>query len=383
MSRKTTHFAAAVLAALALGTGAAQATELRIAHGYPPNSSGDQAFKLFADVAERESGGEITSKIYAMSLLSFTEAAPGLRDGIADVALILTPYFASDFPMTAALMDTGAIIEASDAEVDGHVAVMALLGAATEQQMLGCPACRKEFADRNIVNLSVAAGTRYSLLCSKPIRTMEDLQGARIRVGGSYWSNWAEAVGATTVQISGSEVYEGLGQGIIDCNVSAVAELINFSLADVADSVNLSGPGSVFMSTFNSVNADAWRSLDDAGRAALLKAAAASTAFNYFGYQRVTEESMALARERGFDIVENDPGIAEATRTFAVGYLEDLPETYRKRLGVEGLEPELEELQSLYRKWLPIAAEIDGEDALAQALWDQVYARVDLSAYGM
>ena len=87
-------------AALTALTASAQAETLRYAIGWPPNTTATDAVQTFADTAEEASGGDLSVKVYPLSLLNFLEASSGVRDGIADIVTILVPYFLAEFPVT-------------------------------------------------------------------------------------------------------------------------------------------------------------------------------------------------------------------------------------------------------------------------------------------
>jgi len=58
--------------------------------------------------------------------------------------------------------------------------------------------------------------TPYNLLSKKPIRTLEDLKGLKIRSGGGTSNLIWERLGATPVSIPSPEVYSSFQRGIVD-----------------------------------------------------------------------------------------------------------------------------------------------------------------------
>src|SRR5690606_30902382 len=67
-----------------LGGTSAFARTISYATGYPPNSIGSDSALAYADALKELSGGDLSVKVFPMSLLSFSEASPGIRDGMAD-----------------------------------------------------------------------------------------------------------------------------------------------------------------------------------------------------------------------------------------------------------------------------------------------------------
>src|SRR5690625_7700605 len=75
-----------------------QAKTLRYAIGHPPSSFVVQAGEKYAEALEEYSNGELSVRIFALSLLNMAETSAGLRDGITDVGFVLTPYFPAEYP---------------------------------------------------------------------------------------------------------------------------------------------------------------------------------------------------------------------------------------------------------------------------------------------
>jgi TRAP-type C4-dicarboxylate transport system substrate-binding protein len=80
-SLKTVLFGATMLSM----AGAANAAELTFAGGWPPNSGPTGALESFATAVGELSNGEVSVRVFPLSLLSFAEANAGVRDGIADM----------------------------------------------------------------------------------------------------------------------------------------------------------------------------------------------------------------------------------------------------------------------------------------------------------
>ena len=85
--------AAALTAGLAAAPAGAQS--LRIAHGYPAQSIIGATYDHFAEYVEANS--EIEAEVFALTLLDLRQASPGLTSGVADVSMVLTPYFQNEF----------------------------------------------------------------------------------------------------------------------------------------------------------------------------------------------------------------------------------------------------------------------------------------------
>ena len=52
----------------------------------------------YAKAIEEYTNGDVTMRVFPLSLLSFAEVNAGVRDGIADAAANLTAYFPAEVP---------------------------------------------------------------------------------------------------------------------------------------------------------------------------------------------------------------------------------------------------------------------------------------------
>ncbi len=372
--------AAALGAALAAATPALSQT-LKVAVGYPPGSAGDATYQAFAEDLSARTDGALEAKVYPMNLLSFAEALSGVRDGIGDLTLIATPYFLSELPRTNFVMELVALGEL-DAP-DPLTGSKALIGAMSEYILTECETCREEFAAQNQIFLAASSGTRNTLICTKPVETQADLAGLRVRAGGAFWSRWVSGLGATPVSIPGNEVFEALNQGVVDCTSMSAAELTGFGLAEVATDVTTTVPGGVFMAAAASMNLDAWRGLDEAGRAAVLRGAAEISAGLFWRYHEEAEASLAAARDKGIAVHDDTPALTEISRAYLREDLDAIVASYAERFGHRDGDAALARLGALMDRWIPLVEGAGTREALAEVYWRELHSRIDATSYGL
>lgn len=368
--------AAASAAALAAP---AEARNLRYAIGWPPGTLATEAIETYAKTAEDASGGELKVKVFPLSLLNFLESTSGVRDGIADMTTVLTPYFLAEFPDTNFATELASLSEI--VEGDRNRMVFAFTGAIMEYVLFNCDACVDEFAAQNQIYTAGGATPPYLLQCTKPVTTIEDLKGVRIRAGGAFWSRWIEAMGATPVSISINETFEALNQGVIDCSASSASELTNFGFIDVVTDITMDVPGSSFASGVTNINLDTWRSLDDAGRTALLHASAAVAAHMDWAYWSEARDNIGKAEARGIKFHNADPDLAAKSHAWIEDDVTALVDVYAER-GVEGGADKAKMMRELLVKWVPMVQGPQTVDEMAQLYWTEVLSKVDVSAYG-
>ncbi|SFR68564.1 TRAP-type C4-dicarboxylate transport system, substrate-binding protein [Marinobacter daqiaonensis] len=376
------QFAAPLLLGGLVVASGANATSISHATGYPPNSIGADSAETYARALEEISGGELTAKVYAGSLLSFKETSPGIRDGMADSGFVLLSYYPSEFPVTNLVGELSMLTELVD--VAPSHAGLAYVGAMSEFIMNDCPECIEEFAAQNQVFTGGSASTAYFLLCNQPVTTVEQAKGKRFRTAGAHWARWTEEVGATPVSLSIAETYEALNQGVLDCTISSPTELDIFKLKEVTSDITQGVPGGVYGATaVNNLSRDVWRGLSEEERRYILKATAVLGADISWKYQVSASKEMENASESQITVHQPSDELVEMTEAFIRNDLDTIVERYEEKYGVTGADLVIDSFRSLLTKWSGLVEGIDNADDLADLYWEEIYSKVDVSAYGM
>ncbi|WP_417520977.1 C4-dicarboxylate TRAP transporter substrate-binding protein [Marinobacter sp.] len=369
----------AILAGIAM-SGAVEAKQLSYATGYSTGSIGAKAAEVFANDVEDHSGGDLTAKVYAQSLLSFSEIPPGIRDGMADSGLVLTPYFPSEFPSTNLATELTMLIEMTGAPTEK--VGLAFAGAMAEYVFFNCPSCVNEYEQQNQLFLGGGGTSSYFLICNKPVRTLEEIKGKRLRIGGAQWARWANVVGATPVSIPQHETYEALSQGVVDCSVHSAPELTIVKLMEVTSDMTPNMPGGVFSGLANNINLDVWKSLTPSERSTMLHASAAHASALSWGYAQAAITNMKTAEEQGIKIHEPDAGLVKVTRDFIEQDIKAVAATYAETHNLTSSAPLVESFRTLLTKWVELVKGVDNSEELTQVYWDEVYSKVNVDTYG-
>lgn len=384
MKHRKTALWLALLVGTAVGIAPATAKELRYAVGYPPGAAAVGAAEDMAQIVAERSGGDLTVKVYTSALLSFGEMAGGVRDGIADVGYLVTPYFPQDFPRTNLLNDTSMKLSTMG-DAATAVAGMAYGGAMMEYIMLDCADCAAEYAAQNMVFTGVGPTATYHLLCNSPVTTAAELNGKRLRAGAGQWNRWAVEMGATPVQITGQESLEAMKQGIIDCTVlSAVTALQDFQLINAVTDVTLGVPGGVFAATpATTVNAGVWAELAPKDRRAFLDGAAYMAAAVPFIDHQGEADILADAATRGIVTHKADAVLADATAAFIAKDAASVAALYGDQFGVTDAAALIEGFQPVLEKWVALVQGVESIEALADLYRTEIFARLDENNYGL
>ncbi|MCC5858501.1 MAG: C4-dicarboxylate TRAP transporter substrate-binding protein [Ectothiorhodospiraceae bacterium] len=364
-----------------LSTGA-EAKQLRFALGSPPGTDTIRAAEIYAEHLEEFSNGNLSVRIFPLSLLNFAETSAGVRDGIADIGYLLTPYFPNEYPHTNLLSEISMIVNLLDAE-DPKAVSYAYTGAMLEYVVTQCPECQQEYARQNQVFTASAASPGYILQCTKPVETLADLRGTRVRAGGPQWARWVESVGATPVTVSLNEAFEALSQGVVDCTALTPTELVNFRLMEPVSDLTLEVPGGLFAGLGPAnVNADTWRAMSEENRQAMLRAAAYMAAATTFNFAANAQPAIEKAQSIGVVVGQAHEELIDATREFVRQDLESIPQRY-KDLGVERGEEMVADMYALLERWINLVNDVKTTDDLAELLWEEVLSTVDVSTYGI
>lgn len=380
MNKKHMGVALAIMGGLS--TLSANATNLTFASGYPQGSITSDALAVFEDRLDKLSNGELGARVFELSLLNLRETPSGIRDGMADMGVVLTPYFPADFAHTNMVAEVSMSVELTDGGSDQ--AGLVYTGAMSEFIFLNCKECRDEFSAQNQLFLGSAATPPYSLLCREKVDSLEALEGKNLRTSGAQWARWAESVGANPITMSVNEIYEGLSQGVVDCSVQSTSELSVFNLFEVVDDITVNYPSGVFSGVGSAnMNLDTWRSLTDAQRRALLEATAILSAEFSWGYEKGAVDNEATARDQGIGITQATDAMNADNREFIKTDLKTIAEAYSERYGIENAEAKIATFRELLGKWQGLINDVQSSEELADIYWKEVFSKVDAAQYGL
>ncbi|WP_288943754.1 hypothetical protein [uncultured Roseovarius sp.] len=371
---------ATLLCTVALSAANAETT-MSLTSGFPPGSIPERAHKELAGWMEENS--DIRLNVSAMTLLTFPEASPGVGQGIADMAYFVTPYHKAEYSESNLAAEMSML---STIGTPSNAPGLAMAGAFAEYVTLNCDDCQTQFKMQNNVYLGTGASSEYGLFCREPIAGPEDLAGKKFRVGAENYGRWAEHFGAVKVSVPGSEIYEAMSIGVVDCTALSTPELENWQLYDVTAQVTTAVPGGVYAGvSSNAMNRDLWQSLTDEERATMLRGAGIVSAGVAGGYFSDALTAEAKAEEKGVDVVPAAEALASETEALAKADMATIAEQYTSIYGIEDVEAKMETISALVEVWKERINGIDPKDnqAFADLLWENVYSKLDPATYGM
>ena len=322
---------------------------------------------VFAMIAEQTNGEAEWDLVVGAQLASGPGTPEAVSSGLVDGGMAFAPY------QPRLLGATNTIFSNSLLGPD----VMAAVAAMNETVMLGCPECQEEYKDMNAVGFAGYAVTPYRFMCRQVIETVSDLEGLKVRASGGGVSI-SEIAGATPVSMSPGDATTALERGTLDCVLGSVSWLHSFGYMDVVESVVDSPMGNGGPPLLMFINRDVWNGMSPEARATHI---------------RLAPELVVSATLEGQ--IENDVGIVNRAKEAGIVFTPDSDEfqavmlehdkRQRQRVideataaGVEHPAEILEYYLASYARWQVLLDERGRDhDSIVQALWDEIYSKVD------
>lgn len=361
---------------LSLGvfTSAAIAQEWRAAPGLPAAHPGYSVlYESFVKYLPEATDGQFRATILGPEVVDARGVKSALETGVIQVALVLPLYFPAEFPNFSSIGG----LALSNKDPLAAAAAMA-------DYIVNCEDCQREFSESGLVFLGANATDSYVLLTTKPVKSVSDLQGMRLRSGGAPFTRWAESVGAVGVNIPINDIFEAMSQGAIDGTISSASDLISMRLIDVAKHVTLLDIGNYNISASFVMRKDVWDGLDLDQRQKLVGVTnRASIEYTQHGYVERGQKALEQARAAGLSVIEPDEALLRQFTEFAAADVETAVAEAKRTFGIDSSDEKFATYLDLMKKWEGVSAQLDGDvSEFVTATFDDIWGQVDLSSYG-
>ena len=372
---KLSKLAGLTIAASVLAfSAAAQDRVLRIAPAAPPaHPANGVLYTNFAQYLPEESEGRLGTTMLGPEVVNLGQMKDALQSQVAEVGNFLPLYFPAELPYMALAGELSLTSGNSQAAA-----------AAMTQFIVECEPCQQELHDFGFVYLGSGASDVYEILSTRPVHSVADLQGMRLRSGGSPWARFAEHFGAVPAQISVNDTFEAISQGVVDGSMASIADLISFRLLDVITHVTFV-PLGLYQATSNFMTSGlTWESLSVEDRAAMARAANRANAdFTDRWGRSMPEEAEAAATAAGIELYHADDEFVAAVQEFVATEAASAAQISTERYGIADAEERVARFQELYSNWAAVAAEVNNDPvAMAGRVYDAVWSQVDFATYG-
>jgi TRAP-type transport system periplasmic protein len=342
-STRRTFLAGSAAAAGMLATPAilrAQPIHLDISHYVPP-THGIQVDLLapWAEDLKERTGGAVEYEIHsvASALGRADRQADQVRAGVVDIAFGLSGIPRGRFPHTS-IIELPFMVEDTRA------------GSPTLWELHKGGRLGDEYDDFHLLGLMTHHGALIHTV-DRPVETLADLRGLRIRSPGPAVNAMLEHLGASAIGMPPAQIYESLERGALD-GVATTWDLVGaIRLNEV---LRHHTDARVYVAAFNiAMNREKYDSLPAEVRQAIDE----TTADNWlpqFGplWDKWDASGKADAEERGNNIITID----EATRGEWRADLEPMIDEYLDSLRAEGVE----DPHGLYEEMVALIAEHGG-----------------------
>jgi TRAP-type C4-dicarboxylate transport system substrate-binding protein len=192
------------------GTSSAQAlptTELRVSHHIQSSFYLTQSDRYFADLLRERSSGQVTMRFFwGESLGGREEIFEQIRSNAIELGSIAAGSFFSHMPLMGMTNSVPMLF-------DSGVQAMII----TRELVQNFAPLQHELKRNNVYPILYAPLPAYRLLCTRPVRRLEDLRNLRIRTFGPYEPIMFRALGAVPINMQFADMYQALSQGALDC----------------------------------------------------------------------------------------------------------------------------------------------------------------------
>lgn len=205
----------------------------------------------WAEEMEKRTDGRFKAVLHPGAELSpAKQQLDGIRAGLYEMAHFCPLYAPGKAPL-GMLFSTPCILPIGLEKI-----------AKLELAFMEHPAAQKLMAERwNAVYMGLShTRPNYTFLGTKPVRSIEDLKGQRIRMGGKVGELFKK-LGSAPVMMPAPEVYEAVSKGILDQSYFAPASHYGYKIHEVSDYYTYNvGAGTGMLWVFVA-NKDAWNAL--------------------------------------------------------------------------------------------------------------------------
>jgi C4-dicarboxylate-binding protein DctP len=297
---------------------------MRCSHQLPPAHHIAQVIDKWAAEVERLSEGELDVQVFgADSLVKANDNVLAVAKGDIECAFSLNFQWGKTLPLmdvtvgpyTASAIETWRKWPTSEA-------------AAFLDQKL---------AEKGVKNIVWMFQTNTSVFTSKgkPLLKPEDFKGLKMRGLGPAFDRSLTAMGATTVSMPGSEVYQALATGVIDAAITDVAAAVSRKYYEVQDHMTVVPVLAAYLHGY--VNPSWYAGLSDKAKEALKQAGEAASGWAIDASIKASADAPKQLEAKGVKVhiatdAENEAFKAAMQPAFNEGFAEQTGEEGKKLL---------------------------------------------------
>lgn len=235
---------------LTLGTASlasAETVRLSYSNFFPPTHIHSQLAEQWCKEVEKRTNGKVVIDYYpGCTLTKANQCYDGVVEGISDIGMSCLAYTRGRFPVMAAVDLPLGYTSGTQATAIANAVVAKFKPA--------------EFDDVKPLYFH-AHGPGLLFTAEKPVRTLDDIKGLKIRATGNS-AKLVKALGGTPVAKPMPENYQLLQKGVVDGSMHPIESNKGWKLGEVVKFCTESVPVGYTTTMFAVMNKDKWAQLD-------------------------------------------------------------------------------------------------------------------------
>ncbi len=298
---------------------------------FPPSHIQCQTAEAWAREVEKRTGGRVKITTYpGGTLTQAPQCYEGVVNGISDIGMSCLAYTRGRFPLMEGL-------DLPLGYPDGLTASRAATAMAEKYQ----PA---EFKDVHM--LYIHAHGPGILASKRPVRSLEDLKGVKVRATGLS-AKIVECLGGVPVAMSQPETYEALQKGVVDATLCPIETLKGWKQGEVINWVTDSSRIGYTTAMFVAMNKAKWDSLPEDVRQTITAVSAEWVDQHGRAWDQADAEGRQFVQSLNHEIIPL--AAAEADRWQAA--VQPILDEYAQKMQAQGLPGAdlLRDLQALLK----------------------------------
>jgi len=236
------------IAFLTMGVLKAQAAPIKLTYSnfFPPTHIQSKLAEAWCKEVEKRTNGQVFVQYFpGQTLTKAAQCYDGVVTGLSDIGMSCLAYTRGRFPVMSA-------VDLPFGYTSGKIATKI----ANEVYRKFMP---KELMDTRVMYLH-AHGPGLLHTRDKPVRTLEDMKGLRIRATGTS-ALVAKALGATPVPMPMPETYQSLQKGVVDGSLYPWEANKGWKLGEVTKYCTADFSAAYTTAFFVVMNKDKWNSI--------------------------------------------------------------------------------------------------------------------------
>lgn len=286
--------AAIASAVVLMGMQSALADELKIAHFMPSMHPMDQGVMTpLAEEIDAATNGEVTMRIYPSGELGKGPVQQYKRvvTGVADIVFGIPEYTPRQFTKTGLVHIPGLFANGTEA---------------TNALWDNIGLIEDEFAQAKLLGLW-ANNPSVLITRDKPVHTLADMEGMKIRTPNPVMAALVEAWGGIPVSMPVPDVYNAMNTGVIDAVMIGPSGIRSYKLNETGKYVTTNIP-SALDSFYLLMNKSSWDGLSDENKARLTELTGREISLRGAkAFYEAGQAGLKLAADTGLELIEITP----------------------------------------------------------------------------